>query len=502
MSDPAADLPADSYDYVIVGAGIYGLLLGYFLRQLQPTVRVLVMEDNTIPGEGITVNTGGIIRACYSNPGVMVAASFGRPYFADPTETMGLSTDVHTAFIPAGWGRFVNESASPGIRTELERIVASARELGIAGIWAADLTTYMAKLNADRRANLLKVFDVQDVTDVLVDDNGGYADGGTALLAFLEAALEYGVDIARLCSATGFVRKGGMVCGVRYRRWRTQRHENGDSSRETVREGHVTAGAVIVAAGAGSRKLIERECQLRMATFPTFHQTPLVENTSDVGLKRTQYPRKAGVAAVQQGHVVTADLPVISHWRDLYFHSEGTGVTVGAHHRELHDEAYRPSHGKLVLEDCVMEVGLTQVLVDKLVENMAHFPLLASDGLRLGKSPGDVPGGFYVMNPEELPFEGPVPGHDGLYYIGSGSGTGFKLGPGLACLLAQRLAGVPRDERLVAGDTLSVERNRYFFAADTSEAELRALFEPASGRFRHVGASGVRVHDPSDANIT
>jgi len=80
-----------------------------------------------------------------------------------------------------------------------------------------------------------------------------------------------------------------------------------------------------------------------------------------------------------------------------------------------------------------------------------------------------------------------------LFYIGSGSGTGFKLGPGLAYLLAQRIAGVPRGERLIAGDTLSVERNAYFYPADVTDADLLALFDPAAGRFRHMGASGIKL---------
>src|SRR5262245_60005505 len=54
-----------SWDVIVVGAGIYGLPVGYFLAR--DGARVLVLEDNTIPGEGITVNTGGIIRLAYSD---------------------------------------------------------------------------------------------------------------------------------------------------------------------------------------------------------------------------------------------------------------------------------------------------------------------------------------------------------------------------------------------------------------------------------------------------
>ncbi len=56
-----ARVPPGPWDVIVVGAGIYGLPAAYFLAT-QRRARVLVLEDNAIPGECITVNTGGIIR--------------------------------------------------------------------------------------------------------------------------------------------------------------------------------------------------------------------------------------------------------------------------------------------------------------------------------------------------------------------------------------------------------------------------------------------------------
>lgn len=488
-------LPSQAYDYIVIGAGIYGLPLAYFLRRLLPGSRVLVLEDNTIPGDCITVNTGGIIRACYSNVDVMTVSAFGRPYFADPSATMEVRTHVHTGFVSAGWVRMVNERETPGIAAELERLAAAARQRNIPGVWTSLLADYCATLSPPRLANLRKVVDLGDVTHVLVDDNGGYADGGTSLVAFLEACLDHGVDVATFCHVDGFLRDGEAVRGVHFQRWRPEADGGGGERRVAVGEGEVSAPTVIVAAGLGSRRLIERTCGLRLATFPTYHQTPMVENAADVNFTPTTYLRSepdpdSGV--LRQRQIVVADLPVISHWRDLYFHSEGSGLTVGAHHRQLHDETYTPLGGKLVLDDTAIEVGLDQILVDKIMANLDYFPVLSTSGLRLGKRPKDIPGGFYIMNPEEIPFEGPVPGTaETLFYIGSGSGTGFKLGPGVSYLLAQRLAGVAREQRIIASSVLSSERARYFYPGETLEADLRALFDPKLGRFRHIGASGV-----------
>ena len=88
-------------------------------------------------------------------------------------------------------------------------------------------------------------------------------------------------------------------------------------------------------------------------------------------------------------------------------------------------------------------------MLDSVVALMPRFPVLTSNGFNLGRTPADIPGGAYYMNPEELPFEGEVPGTDGsVFYAGSGCGTGFKLGPGVAWLAMERLMGVPRKDRL------------------------------------------------------
>ncbi len=143
-----------------------------------------------------------------------------------------------------------------------------------------------------------------------------------------------------------------------------------------------------------------------------------------------------------------------------------------------------------------MRVGLDQVMIETLVEVMPHFPVLSSQGLNLGKTPADIAGGAYYMNPEELPFEGLVPGTGGaVFYAGSGCGTGFKLGPGVSWLLAERMAGIPRENRLIASHALSAERAEYFYPPGTSREELLRQFRPASegGRLIEMGAAGISV---------
>ena len=100
-----ARLSDATYDFCVIGGGIYGLSTALFLRQRWPRKRVLVIEDNTIPGECITVNTGGIIRACYSDPDVMAVSHWGRRYYQKPREAMEIPFDLFAGFLPDGWIR-------------------------------------------------------------------------------------------------------------------------------------------------------------------------------------------------------------------------------------------------------------------------------------------------------------------------------------------------------------------------------------------------------------
>ena len=203
-----ARVPSGPWDVIVVGAGIYGLPVAFFLARRG--VRVLVLEDNAIPGECITVNTGGIIRISYSNLEVLKVAGFGRRIYTRPTEALDLHRPVHLGFVRTGWGRFVHEGERPGILDQIERIAQGAGQ----GLRVEARDRYLGRLTAPRRANLEKILDPDDFTHVLVDDDGGFADGGTALTGFLDGCLQAGVAVSLYSRVVDFVRTGGRVTGV------------------------------------------------------------------------------------------------------------------------------------------------------------------------------------------------------------------------------------------------------------------------------------------------
>lgn len=470
------------YDVVIVGAGIYGLALAIHLRRLSPEASVLVLEDGAVAESSITVNTSGIIRHSYADPDVHTVSAYGMPFFKHPSRALGLEGAIST-FTPAGWARMLNDHEQPGSLAMARDVVGVAAGLGLPGVELLTADELLERTPPARIANLRRCFSQRDYSHVLWEEDGGWADGSGTLRLFAEAALQLGADIAVHARASGFTRSGEKVTGVRVEGWQGGRRgaENG------LAEITVPAGRTVIAAGLWLRHLVRVATGLEMPVYPSFHQIVVAHSSPGFPIDTEEVELDAGRTRR------IAALPVVSYWRDCYFRPEGGGVLIGLHQYELQHELYQPTGGGLPDGS---RIGLDQGMVDQLVHNLDHVPLLAEGSLRLGNSAQDLSGGFYVMNPEELPLEGEVPGTEGsLLVLGSGCGTGFKLGPGVARLLAQRMLGVPPEERLVASAALSVERSRYFFPAGTTDEELRRLFLPtnAGGRFRHVGASGVSV---------
>ena len=120
---------AKTYDLVTIGGGLAGAAIARTMAVAG--ARVLVLEDNAIPGEGITVNTGGIIRVAYSNLDVARVATFARAIYREPARRLGLSVPTSMGFVPTGWGRFVNADAVPGVVGDAASVEADSFTRGL-----------------------------------------------------------------------------------------------------------------------------------------------------------------------------------------------------------------------------------------------------------------------------------------------------------------------------------------------------------------------------------
>src|SRR5262249_27260448 len=147
-------------------------------------------------------------------------------------------------------------------------------------------------------------------------------DGGTALVGFCEACLEAGVAVSLYSTVVDFLRGGERVTGVVFDRWSTVGEERKVIGRETVR-----ADRIILAAGRGNGALVRRVAGWEMPTFTSFHQVPYIRNSSDLDFAQARYP--IGEPATGWRVVEAIDAPVVSHWRDIYFRPEGSGLICG-----------------------------------------------------------------------------------------------------------------------------------------------------------------------------
>jgi glycine/D-amino acid oxidase-like deaminating enzyme len=469
------------YNYLIVGAGIYGLALALELRRVLPDASIVVVEAGTLGEHAITVNTSGIIRHSYSDPEIHAAASYGLPFFRDPARAMDLP-GAQPTFTRVGWARLLNDRHQPGSAAMAAAVVEQAHNLGHVQSQILSTKEFISQLESIWRSNVERCFDQEDFTHVVWEDDGGWADGSGSLRLFAAAARRHDVEIVFNTRVTDFKRKGDRVIGVLAAR------PNHPDAEPLI----INADVVVLAAGLWLRHLVERATGLRMPVVPMYHQIVIAHTSPEFPLSTTQ-------VSVAGGHTRTiVAIPVISYWRDSYFRPEGDGILIGLHHSELQAEDYVPRGGEL---PGGIRVGLDQAMLDALVASAPQIPLLAEGAIKLGSRAEDLSGGHYVMNPEEMPFEGPVPGTDhSLFVIGSGCGTGFKLGPGVARLLADRLLGHVRSFK-ETGHALSIERAEYFYPSTTPDSDLHGLFKPvqAGGRFRHIGAAGVAAAAESQA---
>lgn len=103
--------PADaaSYDFVVVGAGIAGASVAYWLA---PHGRVLVLERESQPGYHSTGRSAALFMASYGGPQVRALSLASLPFYAQPPE--GFSE--HPLISPRG----ALMVASPGHEAELE----------------------------------------------------------------------------------------------------------------------------------------------------------------------------------------------------------------------------------------------------------------------------------------------------------------------------------------------------------------------------------------------
>ncbi len=208
----------ESYDVVVVGAGIVGAAIAYHLTEAG-IHDVLVLERNTVCS-GDTAYSCAIVRTHYSNPLTCRMATIGRDVLADFPRRIG----GESGFRRCGYLIF----SGPDTLVEFERNVRLQREAGAE-----------VELIEPRHAlELHPLLDPGRIAGAAFEPLSGFADPHLTTMAYLEAARRHGVEVRQGSEVRALLEgPGGRVRAVR------------------TEQGEIAAGHVVLAAGVWTNVL-------------------------------------------------------------------------------------------------------------------------------------------------------------------------------------------------------------------------------------------------------
>ncbi len=222
-----------SADVVIIGGGVVGFSLLYYLAQLGTTDSLLLEMD--VLASGSTGRSQAICRMHYSNPVTASMAWESVKIFANFGDAVGGAS----GFVKTGY-LVVVEGAE---RAGLEKNVAMQQELNISTsqITAADLR------------ELAPMVAVSDGEVLAWEPESGYADPYLVTTSYASKAREMGAEVVQRTPALGIEVTGGRVQAV------------------LTPEGRVETSTVVMAAGPWSKREMAK-VGVDLPLIPVRHQ--------------------------------------------------------------------------------------------------------------------------------------------------------------------------------------------------------------------------------------
>ncbi len=220
---------SQSYDAIVIGAGISGAATAYHLRKGGMT-RVLMLEREAGPAHGPTRDSAAVVRMHYSEPVLVRMAMESRDMFNNMKALLGKDG----GFEERGWFLALPADMMPAA----ERNIDMQRRLGLK-------TGFLSDKEIQEKAPWLNM---DGVAGVLFEPESGYADPVHTTEAFAEAFQRLGGECRFRTPCRGLIRNGERITGV------------------MLEDGPISAGMVVNAAGPWSKYLAKTaglELQLR-----------------------------------------------------------------------------------------------------------------------------------------------------------------------------------------------------------------------------------------------
>ena len=188
--------------YIIIGAGIHGLSTAFHLarelkaRRLGDATDIIVLEKDTI-ASGATGIACGVVRNNYYQPAM-------REIVAHSVEVW--ESDIETySYHPVGYMQISYES----MQEDICSIYEQQRTIGYDSILiegAKDSDVYMKNLFSDWQA--------KNITSVLHEKKGGYANNKKSVYGLASKAKDLGVEIITNTKVIGFKRANGATSAI------------------------------------------------------------------------------------------------------------------------------------------------------------------------------------------------------------------------------------------------------------------------------------------------
>jgi glycine/D-amino acid oxidase-like deaminating enzyme len=389
---------AESAGIVIVGAGVMGASIAFHLAERRAG-RILVL-DQAYVAAGASGRSSGLVRMHYTHPPEVHMALRSLDYFDNWKERF----DRPSSFRRTGFVRIVPVSQADRLRANVEMQKAC-------GVHAEVVTR-------EELREMEPGWWLDDVELAAYEPDSGYADAATVAGDLLACARERGADYRLGCRVLRLIVEAGRVVGV-----------------ETD-AGPIAADAVVVAAGAWSRRLFE-EAGVPLPLECEFHDVLILERPPGDGA-----PNRA----------------CIDSSLGIYFRPEGRVQTL-----------LGGFDGPRSLDPAPVEPEVSVGSVEAKLRRAAHrVPALAEAGVVRQVT------GYYTMTPDNRALLGPVPGAEGLFCCTGFSGMGFKISPAI---------GLVMSELIIEGEARTVDISSFHPHRFAWGAPIRPAHEYEIDRF-------------------
>lgn len=184
-----------STDVLVVGGGVIGASIAYHLA-CAGIGRVMLCEQDRLPGAGATAKSGGLLRMHHTNPWQARLAWQSYPIFAEWADAVG----GDCGFRPIGCVMLVG----PEHRGALERNVQALRGLGIP----------TRTLEPEELAELQPLCRTEGIGAAAYEPFSGYASPALTALAYVQRARDRGLVALEGARVTSIQHSGGRVTGV------------------------------------------------------------------------------------------------------------------------------------------------------------------------------------------------------------------------------------------------------------------------------------------------